>query len=226
MSMADLSFVILTWNSEKYIINCIESIIFALKKSVLSYEIFIIDNGSKDKTIDILNRLHEKNSEIIKPLFLDKNRGTTYSRNLALRKVRGKYVCIMDSDVEIFPGVIDKLIENLEFGTDTGLSAPRIVYPNGRLQKSTDIFPTITRKIYRYLFLKKIEACEAEARDKAAEIPLNTLTEVDYAISAMWLLKRNIINDIGLLDEKIFYAPEDVDYCIRIWNAFSSTVIV
>ena len=42
---------------------------------------------------------------------------------------------------------------------------------------------------------------------------------VDYAISACWMLRRNVLNTVGLLDENIFYSPEDVDYCIRIWKS-------
>ena len=73
---------------------------------MLTYEIFIVDNGSKDKTIDLLDRLQVKHPETIKLIFLNQNTGTTYSRNLALKKATGNYICIMDSDVEIFPGVM------------------------------------------------------------------------------------------------------------------------
>jgi len=213
MNQFHVSFVILTWNSENYIKNCIDSIVSALKNSDFLYEIFIVDNGSRDNTIDTLNLLHGKYPEIIRLILLKENTGTTYSRNLALRKTKGQYICIMDSDVEIFPGIIDQLTKNIELNTNIGLSIPKVVYPSGQLQKSTDVFPTITRKLYRYLFLKKIESMEALEKTK------KSLREVDYAISAIWLLNRKVITDIGFLDEKIFYAPEDVDYCIRIWKA-------
>jgi len=213
MTKPDISFVLLTWNSEDYIEKCLNSIFKAFIVSKFSYEIFIVDNGSIDNTVKILEFFKNKYPEFIKLIFLDKNTGTTYPRNLALKKASGQYVCIMDSDVEIFPGAIDKLIKNLDRQTDIGLSVPKIVYPNGKLQKSTDVFPTITRKFYRYLFLKKIESSEA------SKITPKSLTEVDYAISAIWLLKRKVITEIGFLDENIFYAPEDVDYCIRIWKA-------
>jgi len=43
--------------------------------------------------------------------------------------------------------------------------------------------------------------------------------EVDYLIGACWIMRKEIIEEVGLLDEKIFYAPEDVDYCARVWRA-------
>ncbi len=214
MNQIDISFVLLTWNSERYIEKCIDSILIALKGSPFLFEIFIVDNGSRDTTIDRLNQLHEKHVEIIKVILLEKNTGTTFSRNLALKKAAGDYICIMDSDVEILPGSIDKLIGNLKEDSHIGLSVPKIIYPSGQLQKSTDRFPTIIRKFYRYLFLKKIESVEASNEETSG-----TLREVDYAISAIWLLRRTLLTDIGFLDENIFYAPEDVDYCLRIWKA-------
>ncbi len=213
MTQPDISFILLTWNSEKYIENCLNSITKAFIASKFSYEIFIVDNGSTDNTVQSLKSFKNKYPEIIKLICLHQNKGTTYPRNLALKKSKGNYICIMDSDVEIISGVIEKLIKNLDHETDIGLSVPKIIYPDGKLQKSTDVFPTITRKFYRYLFLKKIESAEDSM------VTQISVTEVDYAISAIWIFKRKIIRDVGLLDEKIFYAPEDVDYCIRIWKA-------
>src|SRR5690606_21095374 len=41
----------------------------------------------------------------------------------------------------------------------------------------------------------------------------------DYAISAFWLFRRRLLDEVGYLDERIFYSPEDVDYCLRVWEA-------
>ncbi|MCG8552791.1 MAG: glycosyltransferase [Desulfobacterales bacterium] len=213
MSRIDCSFVLLTWNSESYLENCLHSIFTALNSTNIKYEIFIVDNGSQDNTVNILKRLKGEYPSIINPIFLQYNTGTTYSRNLALKQISGRYICIMDSDVDIFPGVLEKLIHHLENRSDVGLCVPRIIYPSGKLQKSTDVFPNLMRKVQRYFFLKNIESKEA------AEKNAQHITEVDYAISAMWVFKRSLIDQIGLLDEKIFYAPEDADYCLRIWKA-------
>ena len=207
----NISFVILTWNSADHIKRCIQSISESLSASMRPYEIFIVDNGSIDETVMILEGYQSKYPEIIKPIFLEKNTGTTYSRNLALKQATGKYVAVIDSDVEIFPGVIEKLIAVLDKNSRNGMAVPKLVYSNGNLQKSTDNFPTFFSKLYRYFFLKCIEKKE-EKTEK------NAISPVDYAISAFWMIKSDTIVDVGLLDENIFYAPEDVDYCLRVWK--------
>lgn len=209
----DISFVILTWNSEKYIKACLENIILEVEKNNLDYEIYIVDNGSNDKTVDIINTFMERFPGKIRPIYLDRNMGTTYPRNLALKKATGKYLCIMDSDVELGNATIYNSIKTLETESDVGIVAPKLIYPNGKLQKSTDNFPTLISKIIRFFFLKRIEKKERENNDYKGIFP------VDYAISALWFFKKQLLEKVGLLDEEIFYSPEDVDYCLRVWKS-------
>jgi GT2 family glycosyltransferase len=84
-----------------------------------------------------------------------------------------------------------------------------LIFPDGRPLMSTDVFPTIPRKLERAFRL-----CALERRCRADELPSRS---VDYAISAFWLMRRDLIDRIGPLDERIFYAPEDVDFCLRAW---------
>ncbi len=209
----DISFVLLTWNSEKYISKCLNSLFADMNKTQFSYEIFIVDNGSKDSTIQIVKSFKDKYPKHIFPIYLERNTGTTYSRNLALKKVKGEFIIIMDSDVEVCKGTIGQLIKTLAENEEAGLVAPKLVYPNYALQKSTDVFPTIFTKILRYFFLKFIEKKQKNVSKH------EQLCEVDYAISALWMLRREILDTVGLFDENIFCAPEDVDYCLRVWQA-------
>jgi len=209
----DISFVILTWNSEKYIEKCLSSIAVSFGRGSLTYEILIVDNGSKDDTITIIKNYKKKLPFELKLIILKRNMGTTYPRNLAITMARGLYLCVMDSDVELYPEVIEKLKSNLEKDPSIGLTVPKLLYPSGKLQKSIDEFPTVFRKAYRYFFLKQLE--EKENRDYKSSPP----QYVDYAISAVWFLKKDVMDRIGLLDEKIFYSPEDVDFCLRLWKS-------
>jgi GT2 family glycosyltransferase len=172
-----------------------------------------VDNGSKDNTVALIEEMRMERGDCIIPILLDRNTGTTYSRNLALKQANGKYICIMDSDVVLQGGTLAGLISILDSESSAGLVAPRLVYPDGRWQKSTDDFPTIFTKLRRSLWLRKIEKKESEKKCPEGLVP------VDYAISALWVMRREILEKVGLLDENIFYAPEDVDYCLRIWTA-------
>ncbi len=213
----DVSCVILSWNSERYLDKCLRKLVLDLEEHRLSHEILVVDNGSRDGTVSILADWHKQYPDRILPLYLDHNTGTTYSRNLALKRIRGSYICVLDCDVEVSRGAIAQLIRTLERHGRIGLVAPKLLYPDGKLQKSTDAFPTLWMKAYRYFFLKQIEKRDdQEAREPTCR--QMDLLEVDYAISAMWVFRREILEKVGFLDEKIFYAPEDVDYCLRIWK--------
>jgi len=208
----EFSFIILTWNSEKYIDACIESIIADCRSLKSSIEIFIVDNGSSDSTPARIRQLEKSYPGKIHPIFLKENLGTTRSRNLALKKALGRYIVVLDSDIRLLPGILSELRKSLQEDANLGLVAPRLVYPNGHHQKSVDMFPSIFHKIKRLLWLKKMERIESIGRRMTKPI------KVDYAISAVWMLPRTTIERIGLLDENFFYSPEDVDYCLRIWK--------
>jgi glycosyltransferase involved in cell wall biosynthesis len=127
IKIMDISFILLTWNSEKYIGKCLGSLFADLNGNPFSYEIFIVDNGSKDNTIKIINLFKDRYHKRIIPIYLQKNTGTTYSRNLALRKAKGDFIVIMDSDVEVSPGSIEQLINAIKQNKEAGILAPRLL---------------------------------------------------------------------------------------------------
>ena len=213
-----VSVIILSWNSEKYIRQCINSLFIDLNFYNMEKEIIIVDNGSSDRTIKILKQLHKKYSNM-KVIELEKNLGTTISRNIGIRERLGKYIFILDSDTEVQEGTISTLIDMFNKKDNIGIVAPRLYYSDGSIQPSCKKFPTIKTKIYKYIpfnITRKI-AEKSELYNNIYEKEYKKITEVDYCISAAWMVNRGAINDIGLFDENIFYAPEDVDYCLRMW---------
>lgn len=211
-----ISVIILTWNSGRYIGKCLDSLIAELKDLQSKFEIFVVDNGSTDKTLGVLDKYAAlKQIELIS---LDKNTGTTYSRNLALKRAKGDFILILDSDTKVKPGAIKKLLEELGDDKQIGLIAPKLLYGDGSLQPSFKKFPIVQGKL-----LKTIPLGWAQRLASKLELydpPISKeLSDVDYCISACWLLPKRVVNKVGLLDERIFYAPEDVDYCLRVWLA-------
>jgi GT2 family glycosyltransferase len=208
----DISVVILSFNSVNYLDKCLDSILSSTQSKNLIPEIYLIDNASTDGSIGILQRYKSQYPDIIKLKLFGENMGTTVSRNYGLSRVRGRYILLVDSDAYINGRALEHLIAELDASPDIGLVAPKILYPSGKFQKSTDSFPTVFSKAKRLFFLKSEEKREQLCFSDPPQ-------EVDYAISAFWLLKKETLDEVGLLDERIFYSPEDVDYCIRIWKS-------
>lgn len=205
----DLSAIVLSFNSARYIETCVRSLVRSFDECGLRGEIFVIDNGSQDGSVALLQRLQAELGSQLTVHYLPHNTGTTRSRNLGLRAARGAHLLILDSDAYMNATALRALVEYQRAQPKAGLVAPRLIYPDGRFQLSVDQFPTVARKLERFLALRQLESREPPAAAGA----------VDYAISAVWLISRAALEATGLLDERIFYSPEDVDYCIRVWRA-------
>ncbi len=203
----DLTCILLTWNSAAYVKDCLRSVFDDLESSGLSHELIVIDNGSTDGTLQALAALARPSLTVIP---LGHNTGTTFSRNIGLRMAHGEFVAILDSDIEIRQhGTFAQMLGYLRGNTDVGIAAPQLNFPSGRYQKTVDVFPTLTHKLRRFLHLRAMESAEGtQALGTAPQ-------DADYAVSAFWMLPRSLTAKVGLLDEQIFYAPEDVDYCLR-----------
>lgn len=212
MSVQSITFsvVILSFNSERYIRQCLESALDTFEAMSATYEVVVVDNGSKDQSKKIIIEVAEQRSANIRLIDLATNTGTTYSRNCALRQCIGEYILVIDSDAYINAEAVSHLRSYLEQHSECGLAVPKLIYPDGRYQISTDVFPTFIHKLKRFFFLKKMEINSSP--------PDDGVCAVDYAISAFWMFPKSTLQRVGYLDEKIFYSPEDVDYCIRIWK--------
>lgn len=213
-----LTAIVLTWNSRKYIEKCLD----ALEADVagIPTELIVVDNGSLDGTPEVVAARPGRSSFVRLALVrLTRNRGTTWTRNLGLREARGKYLLVLDADTEILPGTVRALIAEMDGRPRVGIVGPRLVSPEGKTLPGCKRFPTLRTKIFKGLpgAVFQQRALEDELYPKAvyeAEAP----QDVDYCISAAWLLNPAAVRDVGLLDERFFFAPEDVDYCLRMWE--------
>lgn len=214
-----IGFVILAWNSEKVIDKCLKAIINL--QHIYPY-VVVVDNGSTDDTLGIVTRFVEKSSDIFSIIKYKENKGTTVSRNAGIRKLKPSnpdYYCILDSDTEINDDAFLKLIEQMNDHPKYGIIGPEMITSNGVVQMSARCFPTVMEKVYKGIPIKSVQAKGEAMEIQRPPYPEAESYPVDYLMSACWLIRTEVLDKAGLLDENIFYAPEDAEYCIRVWKS-------
>ncbi len=125
--MVDISVIVPVYNAEKYIISCLDSLINQTKKEI---EIILINDGSKDNSLEILNKYAEKYPNLIK-VISQENQGLSVTRNNGIKCANGKYVFFVDSDDVVKIDVLEKLWEKVkEYEYDLIAYDVELIYPD------------------------------------------------------------------------------------------------
>ena len=206
--MVKASIVILTWNSTDLLRGCLESLPQAL--TTYPSEVLVVDNGSRGYTPASLRFEFPWMQLMVNR----DNRGVASGRNQGIRVAQGEYIILLDDDTAAEPGALDRLIAYMDAHPRVGLSAPKLIGLEGQLHLTCRFYPTLLDKLARQLPFAKIEKLRRET--EMAEWDHNSVRAVDYVIGACQVIRREALMTVGLLDEKIFYGPEDVDFCLRL----------
>ncbi len=213
--MKDLSILIVNYNSGTLTNNCIESIEKTVKRT--NYEIIVVDNASPDKSGKII-----KTGENITLIELDKNIGFSGGNNVAINHSTGKYILLLNPDTIVLDNTIDEIFNYYENSNQIlGAIGCKIINSNGDLDKGCKrAFPTLMSSICHFTKLDKIfpnnKVCGSY---NLTYIDEDTQTLVECISGAFMFMKREVINKIGLLDERYFMHAEDIDLCFRIIEA-------
>ena len=182
-------------------------------------EVILVDNGSTDGTKQRIESFIAEHPGLpIRTVWLEKNYGTTISRNIGIQQITGdtEYVCILDSDTVINRDAVTELTDRLDDDALDAIAGPSMVNLAGEEQVTAKKIPTAMLKICKAFPLRSVQKI-GERQEKYDFSEKKPSYPVGYLISACWMIKRDLMEKIGLLDEKIFYSPEDVEYCVRTW---------
>ncbi len=218
--MIDISFVIICWNSDRYVKKCIDSLIESTRR--LSKEIIIIDNGSTDSTVSLIQS-YPANEITFLPQ--RKNLGVTKARNIGLTRAQGKYICILDVDTIVNEHALYEMYDFMNNNASCGICACKLVDELGNPQDSCRKYPRFRFKLYNvlekfseYSLLKPLGKRIKNVNEQQFYRTLMQQAspfEVEYVIGACQMIRKTALDEVGLLDENIFYGPEDADLCIR-----------
>lgn len=218
----DVSFVVITYNDAGRLARCLRSAALMSAEAGLSHEILVVDNGSQDYTQVMLQEFAAVLGERLRVISFPHNTGTTVSRNAAFRVLRGEHVCVLDSDAELLPGDLARVIELLHLAPEVGIVGPAIIMPDGSTYNSVKMLPTLMDKLWKLPGI--FSGRKTVNHDWYPDFPWLSTRCGHSVISCCWFFRRDLLDTAGCLDERIFYAPEDVEYCLRAWKSGRAVV--
>ncbi len=149
----------------------------------------------------------------------EENSGFAAGVNPGLARARGEFVMLLNSDAELCPGTVGKMLDFMRGHPEVGLVAPKLICPDGRLQINGQKFPTFLREVLGITRLSRLIPRFHDRRMSWGRDDFDQNAEVDSVAGACMLTRKTVVDSVGPLDERFFMYYEDVDWCLRIKQA-------
>jgi GT2 family glycosyltransferase len=203
----DISFIIVNWNTCDLLLDCLHSIRNTVNG--FTYEIVVVDNGSGDGSVQAVKEQFGSQVLLIEN---HDNRGFARANNQALAIARGRFIVLLNTDTIVQSGAIATLIRVLEDKPSAAVAGPRMIERDGSLQNSFDNFPSLATELLNKSLLRVLFPGKYAGKNRTAK----GLFEVDSIIGACMAIRRDAIQQVGLLDEDYFFFLEETDWCFRL----------
>ena len=211
----DLSIAIVNWNTRELLERCLASIYETA--SGFAFEVFVVDNASTDDSRDMVRSRFPQ----VQLIANQDNAGFARANNQAIALSRGRYVLLLNSDTEVQPAALQLLIQALDSQPHAAAAGPKMLNPDGTYQNSYGALPSVfTEIIGPYLFdviTKPWGRIGAKWPDR--RVSQDTYLETDRVSFACTLIRREALNQIGVLDESFIFYSEDYDWFKRVKDA-------
>jgi N-acetylglucosaminyl-diphospho-decaprenol L-rhamnosyltransferase len=213
--LTDVSVVVVSYNAREHLRRCLSAV------AGDAYEVVVVDNGSSDGSVELVRERFPS----ARLLQLGRNVGLPAANNAGIRVASGRYVLVLNSDAWPREHAIAELTRLVDAHPDIGAVGPRLLNPDGSLQRSVRGFPTLWRLATEYFFLRKL-APRSRLLNAfyGAGFPHDAPRHVEWLTSAVLLLRREAVDDVGGFDPSFFIFSDEVDLCLRLRRAGWSVV--
>lgn len=212
--MTDISIIIVSWNARELLLKCLKSL--DANKGVYRREIIVVDNASSDRST---SAVREKFPDVLL-IQNDRNEGFARANNIGIEKAGGEYIALVNSDIEVLDNCIDKLCDYLKQQPIAGAIGPRILNSDKTLQISCRNLPSLWNIFCEAVGLNKLFSRSAFFSGEEMFFFNHNKTKTVEALSGCFLVvRREVIDQVGPMDDTFFIYSEDVDWCKRIADA-------
>lgn len=215
-----LAVVIVNYKTTRLVTQCLQSMLAQL--AGMDAKAIVVDNHSQDGSIAEIRQWLSTHDDrkIVELIESDVNGGFSAGNNIGIRASDADYYLLINSDTIVRPEAIATLVETADAHPDAGLIGPRLEWPDGTPQESCFRFPSPLSE-----FIDAAQTGPITAVLRGFDVPLpasDTIVEPPWISFACILVRREVFDDVGLMDDGFFMYYEDVEFCRRAreagWN--------
>jgi GT2 family glycosyltransferase len=227
---ADLSIVIVSYNTRQLLKECLDSVYVSLVESTLVSEVIVVDNASRDGSAAMVR----KHFPQVRLIANENNRGFAAANNQALRALGyeiedrrcplsptpyppPKYVMLLNPDTIVDGNALTTLVRFMGENPRAGACGARLLHSDGRFQHSAFAFPTLFQVFLDFFPINyRLTDSRLNGRYPRRLYQAGQPFPIDHPLGATLMVRREVIEQVGLLDERFFIYCEEIDWCLRI----------
>ncbi len=204
-----LSIIVVNWNTKQLLKECLGSVCANAPES--AFEVLVVDNASADGSADMV--------EAEFPEFMlirnSTNRGFAAANNQAMEVARGEYILLLNSDTVVHGRVLEESLRYLRGHRDVGAMGCRVLNTDGTVQLTCSEFPSLLNQVLQASGLWRLPWPRFFGKYLMTDWQRDTERDVEVVTGCYLLTKRNVIDQVGMLDERFFFFGEETDWCLR-----------
>jgi len=219
--LIDISIIIINWNVKDLLDKCLASLhngtvaINQPQADLPVIEIIVVDSDSHD---DSLQMIRDKYPDV-RLLPQNENVGFTRGNNLGFREAQGRYLFLLNPDTEVIDDAIPILFNYMENNSDVGIIGTHTLNSDGTHQSTRRRFPTVKTGVFESTWLSAYAPQSIDNHYKMLDTDDNAILDVDWVQGSAMLVRREIYDTLGGLDEGYVMYSEEMDWCKRAKDA-------
>jgi GT2 family glycosyltransferase len=206
-----LSIVIVNFNAKKFLEECLTSIY--VETNQIPFDVWVVDNHSEDTTVPMVRQ----NFPHVNLIENKENVGFAKANNQAIKKCTGDYILLLNPDTLVLQNAVEKMVDFMDANPTVGICGGKVLNEDRTLQLACRrSIPAPKVAFFRFIGLSKLfPKNRLFAKYNLTYIDSNEAHEVDAVSGSFLMIRRKVIEEIGLLDDQFFMYGEELDWCFR-----------
>lgn len=210
----NLSVIIVTWNTRDIVRECLESL--QQQGQNPNMEVIVVDNASSDGTPQLIQEIFPW----VKLVRKDTNLGFAGGNNVGIKLSTGQYLGLVNSDVVVPRDCLEKMIQYMDHHPNIGMLGPKMFLKDGSIGQSCMGLPSVWNWFCRAFALDRLfKGSKVFGGFLMTHFQYDRVMDVDVLTGWFWMVRREALDRVGLLDERFFMYGEDIDWSKRFHDA-------